>query len=132
MLWMALILAYYTGHGRTINMILLVLIIAGYTTNMIVRRDKTIRRTRRIGGWLFMMMCNFVYAYSFSIREHRPYNAAVGISTVIMLGTIVAIIWHPDGDNRPPPNDGAWTNRFMFWLDERVRSFKARHRKEKR
>lgn len=117
----------YTDHARAINMILLGLVVAALTANMIIRRNYLNRRTRRILGWLFLILINFIYAYSISIQDNRPYNASVGIASILLLGTIFAIAWHPPGDDKTPPHDGAVTSRFMFWLDRKVRAFKSRH-----
>lgn len=117
----------YTEAARYINMGLLIIVIAGFSANMIVRRSKTPRRTRRIGWNLFVLLCTFVYGYSVSIKLNRPYNDAVGIGTVVLVCTIAAIVWHPEGDDKLPPHDGALTNRFMFWLDKKVRDWKSRH-----
>lgn len=117
----------YMDHARVFNMIMLGLVVAALTANMIVRRNQINRRTRRILGWLFLLLINFIYAYSIAIQDNRPYNASVGIASVLLLGTVIAIIWHPPGDSKVPPHDGAVTSRFMFWLDRKVRAFKSRH-----
>lgn len=117
----------YTQYARVFNMMVLAGCIAGLTANMIVRRGKIIRRVRRITGWIYLVLLNFVYSYSISIREHRPFNYSVFTGSILLIGTLVAILWHPPGDDKPPPHDGALTSLFMFWLDRKVREYKTRH-----
>lgn len=116
--------SFYFNHARVFNMVMLVIVVAGLTANMIVRRQQIARRTRRIMGWIYAFMLNVVYGYAISIHEHRPFNWSVGVGTVLLIGIFASIMWHPRGDDKPPPHDGAVTSRFMFWLDRRVRTAK--------
>lgn len=121
----------YTDYARQFNMIMLILVIAGLTANMIVRRHKMLRRTRRIFGWIFALLINFTYGYAISIQNHRPFNLSVGIGSFLLIGTVLAIAWHPEGDETHPPHDGSLPERFMEWLDQKVRDYKTRHKRGK-
>lgn len=126
-MWKLLMQSYslYEDYARQINIVLLALCLGGLVANMIVRRPHLMRRTRRVLGWIILIFINFVYGYSIAIREHRTFNASVLVATLLLAGLLVALLWHPDGDEKPPPYDGAVTSRFLLWLDERVRVYKA-------
>lgn len=123
--WM--IWSLYRDNARWINMVMLIACVAALTANMIVRRNNIPRRARRITAWVYALLINVVYGYSISIQEHRHFNWSVGLGTILLVGTLASILWHPPGDNKPPPYDGALTSRFMFWLDGKVRRYKTRH-----
>lgn len=120
----------YKDHARTINLVLVILCLAGLTMNMILRWRIMNRRTRRILTWIYLIFINFAYGYTIVIKEHRPFNLSVLLASVLLSGLFVALMWHPEGDEKPLGYDNSLGTKFLTWLDECVRSLKRRHGEE--
>lgn len=110
---------------RWVNLGLLLLIVVGLIANLVARREKINRRTRRIMVWIIAIFINFLYGTADNLQDSIRVNPAVILATILLLGLTGAIIWHPDGDDQLPPNDNSLTTRALEWLDERVKQYKA-------
>lgn len=117
---------YYSQNTRLINFVLLFLVIVGFSATIISRRSKAIRRVRRITMWVYLIFLNFSYGTADNIHDHIRVNPPVIISTFLLLGLLLSIIWKPEGDDCLPPDDGAMGSRFAAWLDTKVLAYKAR------
>lgn len=118
---------WYLEHARGINFLLLVLIIAALTANIIARRKKANRRTRRIMMWIYAIFLNFAYGTADNLHDHVRVNPPVLVGTALLAGLLVAILWRPEGDDETPPHDNAIGTRFSLWLDHKVLEYKSRH-----
>lgn len=118
----------YSDHARTVNLILLMLCIAALTVNMITRWRYMNRRTRRILCWVYAILLNVAYAFTFVIREHRSNNPSVPIASILFTGLLISLLWHPRGDEKRLLDDHSLGSRFLFWVDKRVRAFKRGER----
>lgn len=121
---------FYSDHARLINLILLFVAIVGLTMNFVARRSKMIRRTRRVQIWVYLIFINMWYGTYLNLRDDIRISVATTILTVLLIGLVGSLIWKPDGDDKLPPRDGAWFNRFVVWLDGKVIEYKTRHGRE--
>lgn len=114
-------------HIRMTALILLVLCIAALTATIIIRRNKATRRVRRITLWVFLFLCICCYGIADNIQDDIRVSITSYLSAACFLGMLLSMIWHPQGDNRLPNEDGAVGSRFIIWLDRQVRRYKAEH-----
>jgi hypothetical protein len=126
---MIFVIDWYLDNVRMVNLLLLVAAITCLTANFVARRPKIIRRTRRILIWIYLIFVNMCYAVILNIKDDVRVSIATTIFTILLIGLVGAIIWKPEGDDKLPPDDGAWASRFALWLDERIVRYKTRHGK---
>lgn len=117
-----------TDYIRLLNCVIAAGCVAAMTAGLLIRRHKLTRRVRRI-SWVFhLFLVNIAYGSGYLYSKHDiPINPPTVTTMLILCILVIALIWHPDGDDKLPPDDGALTNRFMVWFDGWVRSTKARH-----
>lgn len=113
-----------SDHLRLANCVIASVCVAAMTFGMVTRRHKTPRRIRRIGAWVFAILSVNAYGSGYLYSRHADLNPAAVMLFLVLCGLGGALIWHPEGDDKFPPDDGALTNRFMAWLDGRVRKYK--------
>lgn len=116
----------YLDNARVINFVLLILVIAGFTMVILVRRDRATRRTRRVMMWIYLIFVNFAYATADNLHDKIRVNPPVVVSTILLVCLGLAMLWQPEGDDKFPPNDGSLGTRLLEWFDSKVRAYKAR------
>lgn len=117
---------FYTDNARLINFVLLIAVIAGFTTVILTRRRKATRRVRRVMMWVYLIFINFAYGTADNLRDGIRVNPPVVVATFLLAGLLVSLAWRPDGDDKLPPDDGSVGSRFIEWVDSHVRAYKAR------
>lgn len=118
---------------RWFNLAFAVMALSGLTMNMIVRRERINRRTRRLMFWVYGLFLYTAYGSGVSIQNDAPITSVTYLITIVLFGFILALIWHPDGDDLKPPNDGSigqWFFNLFNHVGLQVKGYYNRHYQE--
>lgn len=117
---------FYQDQARYFNLVILFFVICCLTATIVYRRPHVPRRTRRIVMWVYFFLLICMYVIADDIQDEIRLNAAVYLTTGCFMGMLISMLWHPEGDDRTPPDDNSLGTRLLAWLDREVRDRKSK------